>query len=170
MLFGSDRKLATADLGFEEKVYVGSQVMRVGCGNGTEPRIDQGYVSCMYEHSIKTGVYTIPGDSGSGVFCNYRLIGLAQAVGSIGDQTEEEGDKTLEDFLKPKWESPRTPLYGVSYVIPIRFLLEWDKEAKGALEFVYNHNIPLPVKVIKQDNTKRVRPQAGEGVWLRSSK
>jgi len=103
----------------------------------------------MYKDSIKTSVYTIPGDSGSGVFCNYRLIGLAQAVGSI-EQDEEPKWNSLEDFLRPKFLRPRTPLYGVSYVIPIRFLLEWDKEAKGSVEFVYNHDIPLPIQIVRQ--------------------
>lgn len=139
LLFLTDERLAIADWGFDEGVYVGNRIYRIGCGNGQEPRLDVGVVSAVFDKEIRTTVYTIPGDSGSGFFMNYRLVGITRAVG--GDNGEM--------------------LHGISFLVPVKQFKEWNEDCGGKISFIFNKVKKLPFVVIRRmkDETGQLFPR-----------
>lgn len=145
LLFISKEKLPVVELAFHEKLYIGNEIFRIGCGLLDEPRLDYGKITSLKttvnEHIkdvARTSVHTIFGDSGSPVFYDYRVIGITQAIRSV------------KSF----------PLTGISYFIPIERLKNWNKSENNGLNFIYT-NKKLPVlpflqlklesQVIKED-------------------
>ena len=129
VLFVSSEPMPTADWGMDEKLFMGTRIMKIACGNAEDPRLDWGYISSLnnikHEHSgkIRTSITTVPGDSGGPVFCNYKIIGLAQSI------------KMVQGM----------PVTCISNAIPAPLFKEWNEEEKGRLAFVYDPESPLPI-------------------------
>jgi hypothetical protein len=65
---------------------------------------------------MRTSIPTVPGDSGSPVFHNYKVVGVMRAV--------------------RVWRTQ--PVFQISIAVPIISLRLWNEETKGALEFTWN--------------------------------
>jgi len=121
----SKEKMPIAKLDFKSKLYIGSDILKIGCGLGDEPRIDFGQITSLKslfcpKGTFRANIYIIPGDSGGPVFFNYKVIGLSKAV-----RTLPKGQ------LLPKF----------SYVVPISRI----KTCGDSCKFVYNKICDLPV-------------------------
>lgn len=116
--FISDQEMPVAEIDFNSKVYIGSEVFRIGCGLMDEPRLDYGKITLIKtsENLIRTSIFTVPGDSGSGLFHNYKIIGITHSIRTRGE----------------------LPFFDISYYIPINKLKE-NKE----FEFIWQ-NKELP--------------------------
>ncbi len=140
-VFASDSQMPTVEIDFDPVLYIGTDVCRIGCGLGDEPRLDCGKISGIkldlgenMSGLIRTTIHTTPGDSGSPMFFNYKVIGITQAI---------------------RWNRGM-PIFGISYNIPISRLLEWDEEDDNAYQFAWTENeIPqLPFYKLNMEITR----------------
>lgn len=133
-LFLSEKQLKTVTLDFDPKLYIASSVYRIGCGLGDDPRYDEGKITAVrtnmgsLKQVIRTSIGTVPGDSGSPVFQNYKVIGLTQSIRN--------------------W---KVPVFHMSYIIPLDRYQDWDKASKGAINFAWADQ-PLPTMTMWELN------------------
>ena len=121
VLFSTNKPVQVAKVNYDVKLYIGSDVIRVGCGLGDEHRVDYGKVTSVktsIPHSnikdvLRTSIFTVPGDSGGPVFHNYEVVGIMQAIRGSGH-----------------------PIYGISYCIPVSRLKTWSQELNNTLDFL----------------------------------
>ena len=131
LLFTSDRQLPVADLGMDEKLYIGNDIIKIGCGLGDEPRLDFGKITSVFAKNdfakgmklYRTNAMTIYGDSGGPVFHNNRVIGFAQAI------------RIMRGL----------PIFHMAFIIPADRIKLLDTEANHTLGFIYNSDKKLPV-------------------------
>ena len=88
VLFLSSKKMPTADLGLDEQLYVGNDLVSFGCALKQMPRLDTGTISGVAKNSIRSDLVSVPGDSGGPVFHNYKLIALKMMF--FGAQLNEQ--------------------------------------------------------------------------------
>ena len=96
LTFESKKEMSTVDLELNPDLFIGNDVLRIGCGAGLPYRLDYGKITSMpntlgflsgLEGTYRTSIATVNGDSGGPVFHNYKLIGVMQAVmGGNGNQ------------------------------------------------------------------------------------
>lgn len=128
VVFTSKTEMPVADLGFDEKLYIGTDVLRVGCGLLDEPRIDTGKVSALRtpmpgaEPLIRTTAFTVMGDSGGPLFHDNKLVGITRMIRAVRG----------------------TPMHNISYAIPLGDVKKWDASQKNSFGFVYKPT-PQPV-------------------------
>ncbi len=126
-MFITDEEMPTADLDFNTRAYIGTDAFGIGCGVGDEPRIDYGKISGVrinlgrLKQVMRTTVHTVPGDSGSALFYNYKVIGVRQAIRLVRG----------------------SPAFSISYAVPLEHLQTWDKEDGNAYDFAWK-NKALP--------------------------
>ena len=141
LIFISDNQMPVADINFNPEIYIGSHVIKVGCGLGDQPRVEFGRVTSLnpsQEHDRTKGtnrlsVMSLPGDSGGPVFHENKVIGIvsmiriAQGIGAVFD---------------------------ISYMQPLAHFEKWIKEA-GFLGFITSkENFPIiPLVEIKVQKT-----------------
>ena len=135
LLFESDKPVPTAKIDFNPKIYIGTDVLRVGCGMGDEQRIDFGKITSLngriegyVEKALRTSVYSVPGDSGGPLYHENKVIGITQALRS----------RSVNHFTDDL-------IYGISYAIPMRRLKKLSKEINSSMDFVYESKDKLPV-------------------------
>lgn len=132
-IFISDKEMPTAEINFDSKIYIGNDVFRIGCGLGDEPRLDVGKVSSVKtelgEHTnlIRTTIYTLPGDSGSALYSDYKIIGIMIMI-----RAREIGGGV------------RQMLPGMSYAVPVQNIQTWNSENNSAFSFAWNHKEVIP--------------------------
>jgi len=139
-VFVSSKKMPTAEIDFDSKLYIGNDVLRIGCGLGDEPRLDVGKVSSVktrlgrHSELIRTTIHTLPGDSGSALFNNYKVVGIMIMIRA------REGPGGTKQLI---------PL--MSYAVPMHRLATWNTQNNNALSFAWNNDeIPrLPIYQIK---------------------
>jgi len=85
--FESQSENSVAELDKELKLYIGNDVLKVGCGLNEPFRIDSGKITSisrsignMIKDTYRVSSPTIMGDSGGPVYHENKLIGLSQAV------------------------------------------------------------------------------------------
>tara|TARA_Y100000034_G_scaffold129820_2_gene187011 strand:- start:505 stop:1419 length:915 start_codon:yes stop_codon:yes gene_type:complete len=130
LIFRTQRKMHTADVDCESKLFIGTEVMRVGCGLGDQPRIDFGRVTSLNptfeavknKGRTRLSIHTVPGDSGGGIFHNYKLKGIMSSIRALG----------------------RLPVFEISYMSKISNLSAWNKAQNNCLDFVYKET-SLPI-------------------------
>jgi hypothetical protein len=131
-MFISDEKMPTAELCFDAKLYMNTEVFHVGYGLLDDARIDYGQITSpkatsppFFKGFIRTNAYTFMGDSGGPLFLkgNYKLIGICHGI------------RTYRHMLLPN----------ISYYSPITGLKTWDAEQNNAFESVYNEKVAMPV-------------------------
>ena len=135
-IFASDRKMSTVDLATEEKLYIGNKVIRVGCGLGDSPRLEEGILTAINMRSFRgrgrkvhrMSIYTLPGDSGGPVFEDYKLIGWTQSIRSI----------STNPFIE-------NTFYRYALAIRAKDLFSMVTIAEGGLDFLTNKQEPLPI-------------------------
>lgn len=131
ILFRSKNPVPVAEMDFGSSLYIGSELLHVGCGMGDEHRVDFGKVTSLksmiknspVKDAIRTSVYSIPGDSGGPVYHKCKVIGITQAIRG----------------------SQRGLFPGISYAIPIGRLKTWSKELNNALDFMYESEEKMPI-------------------------
>lgn len=132
-VFLSEEEMPVAKPDFEPKLFIGNEVFRIGCGLGDEPRLDYGKITQIKKNLFKpffrTSVHTVPGDSGSPLFHDYKLIGIMVSIRNYKN----------------------TPVFGISYAIPVERFKAWSKENNDALDFAWaNKELPkMPFYYLK---------------------
>lgn len=86
--FVSSTELVCAELDFTTIPQPRNKVFLIGCGLGEPLRYSEGLVTGLgpkktkYEY-IQTSIYTVPGDSGSPVFLNQKVIAITSSIRSF---------------------------------------------------------------------------------------
>lgn len=138
--FLSSTEMPTAFLGTNTKTYIGNDVIKIGCGGQEFFRLDYGKVTGLnkdvgklpkiHKGLTRTSMYTLPGDSGGPVFQDYEFIGVINSIQTANNPLKENEGMLLEH---------------ISYFVPIKFLVEWNKE-NNYFDFVFDKSKPLPQK------------------------
>lgn len=86
--FVSKKELPYADIGFDEKLYLGNDVVSVGFAIENWPRLDFGKITMITNTLLGANLFTASGDSGGPVYHNYKLMGLKKAylMGYSGEE------------------------------------------------------------------------------------
>lgn len=109
--FESKRQLPIAELSFNAKIFIGSDITKVSCGFAEQPRVDVGKITALNsEVTNPIGRYrisapTIHGDSGSPLFHDYKVIGIVSSVRAY-----------------PIDKSINTPVFHIGYAVPLNKL------------------------------------------------
>ena len=133
VLFVSPHKLSEAELDVSPKLYIGSEVFRLGGGLGDEIRLDYGRITNLnakipnMSDLYRTSVYSVLGDSGGPIFHNYKVVGVVQSIRAT----------RIGPFP--------VAVFGISYAVPTYSLKKWDEELDNVISFVYDKNKTLPV-------------------------
>lgn len=120
-VFASKESLAAASIDFDTRLYIGSNVFGIGCGLGDVPRLDDGKVTAVRVNigsmlnNIRTNAYTVPGDSGSPLFHDYKVVGIRKAI--------------------RLWQG--NPMFAMSYSTPVESLMIWSQNNGEAFHFVW---------------------------------
>jgi len=128
LLFKSKRKMPVAELALNQKLYIGNEILKVGCGLGDLPRVDYGRITsvnpiCDLKGCIRMSAHTIYGDSGGPVFYKGKVVGLAASL-------------RLMDYM---------PVFNMSFFQPTSTRIPaWDKQEKNGLKFIWQES-QLPV-------------------------
>lgn len=129
----------TSKLKFDFKPYLGTALSKVGTGGGDEPRYDVGRLTSrgvfvgddgkkLAKYSCyRTSIPTIKGDSGSPVFWENEVIGIAHAIRVLGT----EGNKQ--------------DCFDISFVTPIHNLKTGSADVDNIIDYVFDKEKPLPV-------------------------
>ena len=126
-MFLSEHKMPTAGWGFDHKLYIGNEVIGVGCAFSDFPRVDFGRITGLGKRFLRTSVQTIPGDSGGPVYHKYGLVAIKSRIRKM----EHSGSIHL--------------LFHVALQVPVQQFKEWDKEENGSLSYAWNAKKRLPV-------------------------
>lgn len=159
MMFKSEKKMPVADLDFDCKLFIGSEIYRTGFGVGDEMRLDFGKITSLngkigeggpISETYRMNVYTVPGDSGGPVFHKHKVIAITQAIRSVRRGFGEH------------------PCFGISYSIPLSRFKKWDGELNNVLAFVYQPDKALPKmwdKFVEFDSWKYSQKMVPKTVW-----
>jgi S1-C subfamily serine protease len=124
-VFVSDVKMPVSEIDFDPSLYIGSDVYRIGCGLGDEPRLDYGKVTSVktslgnIRDVVRTSIHTLPGDSGSPVFHEYKVFGIMQAIRQFQHGFGNQ------------------PVFNMSYCVPLARLKIMDEEQGHTLQFAW---------------------------------
>lgn len=136
LVFESDKEMPTAEIDQDVKLYIGNDVMRVGCGLGDVMRLDFGKITSTnfkfhdksFEDLYRTSVPTIFGDSGGPLFHkvgdDYKLVGITQAIRSTSSSAKVP---LSHGYLNVPLSHP---LMCISSMIPITKLGNWKKHCQ----------------------------------------
>ena len=82
LIFFSEKKMSTVDIEMNDDSWIDDDVCIIGCGLGESPRLSKGYISGISEEteSIRTSISCVPGDSGSPLFKNNKVIGVCLGI------------------------------------------------------------------------------------------
>lgn len=145
IFFISDREMPTADLGLDEKFFIGNKINSVGCGSGDTPRLGEGLITGVKlkptffsPNCIRFSAYTVNGDSGGGLFnSEHKLIGLVNGIRS-------------ELITNEKFHQ-------IAYAVEISSVKSWNEEEKDKLKFlIRKENLPdEPFKAIVAEQCQK---------------
>ena len=145
VLFESEREMPVAEIDFESKVYIGSDIFRVGCGLGDEPRLDYGKITSVNTEAptlklnvLRTNIYTVLGDSGAPIYHKNKVIAITHSI-----RAHRLGPLPL-------------PVFGISYGLPIGGLKKWDKDLNNVIGFAYDDSKPIPVLPFEVEKAAKV--------------
>ena len=133
-IFVSSKLMPTADFGFEEKIYIGNKISRIGCGLGDAPRLEEGILTGISMPSMHKGkvhrmsIHTLPGDSGGAVFHNYKIIGFTQSIRSLPPSNP------FVDAEK---------IYNYAMAVRLQDLESTMMVEKGGIDFVKEGKLPV---------------------------
>jgi hypothetical protein len=137
VLFVSPHKLPESEIDISPKLYIGSEVFRLGGGLGDEIRLDYGRITTLnaklpnMSDLYRTSIYSVLGDSGGPVFHDYKVVGIVQSIRAT----------RIGPFP--------VAVFGISYAVPTYRLKKWDEELDNVIRFVYDKNEALPVSPFK---------------------
>jgi S1-C subfamily serine protease len=120
-VFTTEIAMPTAQMDFNPKLFIGNEVYRIGCGLGDEPRLDYGKVTSLSMAlsdgglMYRTSVHTVPGDSGSPLFHENKVIGIMRAI--------------------KLWRG--LPVFNISFAVPLEEFKKWSKDNDNSLDFIW---------------------------------
>lgn len=89
VVFDTENQNQIAEVDKDPKLYIGNDVVKVGCGLSEPFRIDHGKITSvsksignMIKDTYRVSAPTVMGDSGGPVYHENKLVGLSQAVRS----------------------------------------------------------------------------------------
>jgi hypothetical protein len=125
-VFYSSEKMPTAEMDFYPKMYIGTDVFRIGFGFQDDPRLDYGKLTWHKKNTgrsyYRTSIMTGPGDSGSALFHDYKVVGIIVTIRLLRG----------------------VPVFGISYAVPLYSYKDWNYEKNNFLDFVWDQNKELP--------------------------
>lgn len=124
-VFLSEKPMPTAKMDFEPKLFIGNEVFRIGCGLGDEPRLDYGKLTAYKKtpkSTFRTSIMTVPGDSGSPLFCEYKIVGIMVSIRSYRN----------------------LPVFNISYAVSLERFKLWSQDNNDNLSFIWDANKKLP--------------------------
>lgn len=122
MSFITKEKMWVADVEQNPKLYIGNDILRVGCGANDPFRLDYGKITCPrmprfagahLADCIRISAPTVMGDSGGPVFHEGKVVGIVQALRKY----------QIDD-------GPAIPVYHMCYAVPVRSYYENPEIAK----------------------------------------
>jgi hypothetical protein len=132
VLFLSKKKMPVAELGMDEKLYIGNEVISLGCGGKEFPRLNYGRVTGSYDDLVRTSLLALPGDSGGPVFHNKKVVAIKQR------------------FPMARVNNSMFPTFHNSKNVSITILRDWAKEESKADIYKEKTTLPqLPVLMLK---------------------
>lgn len=126
--FLSDQLVPTTKLSPDLKLFIGSAVSKIGCGIGQEPRIDFGKVTRPVRRNevkqkyLRHSAMTVPGDSGSPVFHDYKVVGMTTHISATRN----------------------VPVFHLSFCLPIGRIYDWSKANGGFYDHVFEPTTKMP--------------------------
>lgn len=139
ILFISNKEMPTAELGFDEEIYLGNEVLMVGCAFRDSPRLEYGRVTGKFDNSYRMQMIAIPGDSGGPVYHNNKIVSIKVAF-----KLKEIQGKTY-------------PIFSVSNDLSIKVLKDWAKEVNAANIFKEDVAAPqLPVMMLQARSFRQI--------------
>ncbi len=131
--FKSETPVPVAEMDFDSKLYIGSKVLRVGCGMKEQFRIDEGKITSvnlnLNEHFCdvyRTSVPCVTGDSGGPIYHNNKVVGIIFSIRSA------LGTRTM------------LPIYHMSYAIPLKYFKESSEKHDNKIDFVFDFKKEIP--------------------------
>lgn len=124
-VFKSEMEMPTATLDFEPSIFIGNDVYRIGCGLGDDPRLDYGKLTSYRRGSkpyFRTSVMTVPGDSGSPLFHENKVIGITVSIRSYRN----------------------LPVFNISFAVPLERFKMWNEANTSNLSFAWDKTKKLP--------------------------
>jgi S1-C subfamily serine protease len=124
-VFFSNEVMPTAKLDFNPKLFIGNEVFRIGCGLGDDPRLDYGRLTAYKKTpkpTFRTSVMTVPGDSGSPLFHENKVIGIVVSIRSYRN----------------------LPVFTISYAVPLERFKTWNANNNNDLSFAWDFTKGLP--------------------------
>jgi hypothetical protein len=156
VFFVTPKKLCTATISFGEKLYIGTKVFSFGLGDGTAvPRLNSGEVTGVNYRSKslsertfhRINVPTISGDSGSGSWLDYGLVGIRAFV------IDKSG----------------RPLDHVAFMMSIDLLKDMSKDVSGNLDWVWSNSdddfSELSILLLTSPVMEKADPSEEEGYY-----
>lgn len=134
LLFVSNEKMPVAELNINQKLYIGNEITKVGCGMGDQPRVEFGKITSInptceefYKGCIRMSAHTVYGDSGGPVFYKDKVIGLASSIRVMGGGPFS------------------TPIFQMGFFQPMLTRMPaWNKTENNDIGFIYNEE-KIPV-------------------------
>ena len=121
--FKSESVVSVADMNLKPELYIGNDVLRIGCGFGEPFRVDYGKITSLdksvgsfIKNTYRVSIPTIMGDSGGPVYHEGKIIGIAESIrmAQIG--------------------SSSSPVPHMCYVIPLARFFELEEFSKHLTE------------------------------------
>lgn len=131
-VFTTTRKMDTAQIDLKSKLFVGCDILSFGCGLAEPPRLDRGEVTLirmpgLFEFCtpVRISIPTVPGDSGSAVYKNYKIVGIRVCIRNY------------------PFNNSLMACHHIAYMIPIDYLKQWSDSNSNFLRFLFD-NTELP--------------------------
>lgn len=131
--FRTEKKLIMAEIDFKNDIHIDDDLISVGYGLSALPKLGYGKVITQkqndksFKDTYFTNIPMVMGDSGGPVYKNNKLIAISQAI------------RVLE------WKEDVLPYPNISVIIPIKKILEINKEESDKLKFVFDENFSPPM-------------------------
>ena len=115
MIFLSPKKMPTAELGLDTKVYIGNEVQRVGIAK-SESILETGKVTGLRKSGVRTAMMAAFGYSGGPVYHEGKLIAITQAF----REANQEDSFSIRVTVLKSWaaKDKKVAIYDIKNPLP----------------------------------------------------
>lgn len=131
--FRTEKKLNIAEINLKDDIHIADDLISVGYGLSALPKLGYGKVITQkqndksFKDTYFTNIPMVMGDSGGPVYKDNKLIAISQAI------------RVLE------WKDSLLPFPNISVIIPIKKILQINKEESNKLKFVFDDDFSPPM-------------------------